>query len=300
MITLLLKLLKKLLSFFVRHSKITLFGGAAVAVGTAVPGGINAHKAKKINKEALSIQRAALEKHDNAYDKLQQNLAKLGQAEKTAIDSFDLFAETIEKIQGKPRIRTPLLSRVKLPNYEPDEFRQLSTGIQTAIGTGVGAGAGALAGLAAFGASAVVAAPAMITAGVVLCVKGCGLKKKAIENKKQAIKMSESVDEIVAFYSQLGKTADSYCESVSMVYNKYMWCLSRTLVTLTQKTTWKEFSREEKKNVENAVLLARLLFQMCKAKLVIQQDDAEKVEAINTSEIHELQKYAHRRIAECN
>lgn len=299
MFTLLFKVLKWIFSWFVKHPRKALVGAGVLSLGAAATGGVKAHKAKKINKKAQAIQQAALEKHEKAYHALMQDLDKLGQTEKNAIDSFCLFAETIEKIQERPNIKSPLLSRVKLPNYEPEEFIQLSSGVQTAMETVVGAGTGALAGLAAFGASAVVAAPAMIGAGVVLCVRGFGLKKKAIENKKQAEKMSESVDEIVDFYSRLRTTANTYSDSVSSVYNKYMECMSKILVTLTRKTSWKEFSREEKKNVENTVLLARLLYQMCQTNLIIKHEDTERIEEINAVEIQKLQKNAQRELAHC-
>lgn len=292
----LLKILKAIISWLVKHPKTTLLSAGAIAAGPTVAGGVNAHKAKKLNKKARAIQQAALEKHEKEYAALQKTLERLGQTEKTAIDSFRLFAEAIEKIQEKPKIRSPLLTNVKIPSYEPEEFLRLSTGLQTALEVTVGGGA--LVGLAAFGAS-IVAAPTMIAASVVLCVKGSKLKKKAIKNKEQAEKMSKSVDEIVAFYSRFRAAADSYRESVAKVYSKYMECLNRMQITLTQKTAWKKFSREEKKNVENTVLLARLLFQMCKTKMIIQHQDEEKIETINSSELSALQKDAKHLLAKC-
>lgn len=292
-------LIKKIIEWIKEHIFGVIAGAAVIGAGAGAAGIANAHKAKKINKEAIAIQQAALEKHELAYEKLQRDLAKLGQTEKNAIDSFVLFADAIERIQNRPKIRTPLFSKVKLPNYEPEELKQLSTSLQTVIETGIGASLGALAGLAAFGANAVVAAPAMVAAGTVLCVKGCGLKKKAVANKKQAKKMSESVDEIIDFYSQLRETANSYQDSMSSVYNKYMECINRIMLTLTQKTSWKDFSREEKKNVENTVMLAKLLYQMCKTELIIQHKDAEKLEDINTTEINVLEKDAQKLLANC-
>ena len=167
-----------------------------------------------------------------------------------------------------------------------------------AIGGVGGAGVGALAGLAAFGAGAIVAAPAMIGAGLVLCVKGYGLKKKAVENKRQAKEMMASVDEIVAFYAELRKAANTYRESVSSVYKVYTEHLNRVEAILMTKTAWKEFTRKEKKTVENTVLLARLLYEMTKVTLVVKQDDEEKLEKINTAELVKLQKQAGKMLKE--
>ena len=224
----------------------------------------------------------------------------LGEVEKDAIDSFVHFADTMERIQGRPKFKSNIFSTVKLPNYEPEEIKNLSAEVRMAIDGVVGAGVGGLAGLAAFGAGAgaLVAAPAMALGGVVLCVKGFGLKKKAIENKRQAKQMEKSVDEIVAFYAELRKAADSFRGIVTAVYSRYAEGLQRVEDTLTTKTVWKQFSREEKKNVENTVLLARLLYEMTQTKIVVRQEKEDRLETVNTAEIAKLQKQATKLLGE--
>ena len=184
----------------------------------------------------------SLEKHNRAYDETEQVLAQLGEAEERAIDSFTWFADTMERIQGRPQFKSNVFSSVKLPNYEPNEIKTLSIEVKMAIGGAGGAGIGALAGLAAFGAGAIIAAPAMIGAGLVLCVKGFGLKKKAIENKRQAKEMMKSIDEIVAFYAELRTAADTFRESLNAVYYKYSELLTRIEAILQVKSVWKEFT----------------------------------------------------------
>ena len=148
--------------------------------------------------------------------------------------------------------------------------------------------------MAAFGAGALplVAAPAMAGAGLVLCVKGFGLKSKAVKNRRQAKQMEESVEKIVAFYADLCKAADSFRESVTAVYCRYDEGLQRVEDTLTTKTVWKQFTREEKRNVENTVMLARLLYEMTQTKIVVRQDKEDKLETVNTPELAKLQKQA--------
>lgn len=248
-----MRIIRWIISFFTRHKKGVIVGAAAIGGAGAGAGIFNAHKAKKINRQALDIQQNALERHEQAYQETQAVLALLGEVEKDAIDSFVHFADTMERIQGRPKFKSNIFSTVKLPNYEPEEIKNLSAEVRMAIDGVVGAGVGGLAGLAAFGAGAgaLVAAPAMALGGVVLCVKGFGLKKKAIENKRQAKQMEKSVDEIVAFYAELRKAADSFRGIVTAVYSRYAEGLQRVEDTLTTKTVWKQFSREEKKNVEN-------------------------------------------------
>lgn len=294
------RIIRWIISFFTRHKKGVIVGAAAIGGAGAGAGIFNAHKAKKINRQALDIQQNALEKHEQAYQETQAVLALLGEVEKDAIDSFVHFADTMERIQGRPKFKSNIFSTVKLPNYEPEEIKNLSAEVRMAIDGVVGAGVGGLAGLAAFGAGAgaLVAAPAMALGGVVLCVKGFGLKKKAIENKRQAKQMEKSVDEIVAFYAELRKAADSFRGSVTAVYSRYAEGLQHVEDTLTIKTVWKQFSREEKKNVENTVLLARLLYEMTQTKIVVRQEKEDKLETVNTAEIAKLQKQATKLLGE--
>lgn len=295
-----MRIIRWIISFFTRHKKGVIVGAAAIGGAGAGAGIFNAHKAKKINRQALDIQQNALERHEQAYQETQAVLALLGEVEKDAIDSFVHFADTMERIQGRPKFKSNIFSTVKLPNYEPEEIKNLSAEVRMAIDGVVGAGVGGLAGLAAFGAGAgaLVAAPAMALGGVVLCVKGFGLKKKATENKRQAKQMEKSVDEIVAFYAELRKAADSFRGSVTAVYSRYAEGLQHVEDTLTIKTVWKQFSREEKKNVENTVLLARLLYEMTQTKIVVRQEKEDRLETVNTAEIAKLQKQATKLLGE--
>lgn len=287
-----LKIIKWILSWLKGHKKEVVVFGGVVGSGAAGAGLVNAHNAKKINKRALSIQQETLQRHDREYSETQCALTALGSIEKNAIDSFPFFADTMEKIQGRPKIKSPFISSVKLPNYEPEEIKHLTNDVQLAIVGAGGAGAGALAGLAAFGAGAIVAAPAMIGAGFILCMKGFGLKKKAIENERQAKEMQKSADEIVAFYASLRNEVNSFRECFSAVYTKYNKCLMRVNNTLQTKSIWKEFSHEERENVKNTILLTRLLYKMCQVRIVEKQNGEDKLEKINASGLAKIEKQA--------
>ena len=293
-----IKCILKIIKWIKEHIFGVLLGSAGAGAAAAGVGIHNARKAKRINKNAVAIQEAALEKHDNAYRETQAILEELGESEKTAIDSFPFFADTMARIQGRPQIKTNVLSSVNLPNYEPEEIKSLSANLQMAIVGAGGAGAGALAGLAAFGAGAIIAAPAMLGTGLVLCVKGIGLRKKAVENERQAKSMAKSVDEIIAFYGELQSAARQYKDSVCAVYERYVDYLNRVEGILSEKTTWKEFSKIEKRTVENTVLLARLLYEMTKTNIIIKQDSEEKLEKLNSAEMVKLQKQAGKLLQE--
>lgn len=291
-------LVKKLLLWIKDHTIGVILVSLGIGTVATTKGLYDAHKAKKINRQALDIKNAAIERHEIAHQETQQILSMLGNVEKTVIDSFIHFADTMEQIQGRPKIKAPLFSSVKLPNYEPAEIKKVSTELQMALAGASGVGVGTLAGLAAFGVESIIAAPAMMGASLVLCIKGFGLKRKAIENKKQAKQIEKSVDEIIAFYSELQETAESYRRSMIVVYNKYADGLQRINRTLENINVWKQFSHEEKKNVENTVMLARLLYEMTQTEIVVRQGNNDKIETVNTEKIVKLQKQAAKLLEE--
>ena len=295
-----IRIIRWIIHFFTKHKRGTIIGALGIGAAGAGAGIFNAHKAKKLNQQALAIQQAALERHEQAYQETQVVLDELGEVDKAAIDSFAHFADTMERIQGRPQIKSNIFSAVKLPNYEPEEIKARSADVRMAIDGVVSAGVGGLAGLAAFGAGAgaLVAAPAMAGVGVVLCVKGFGLKNKAVKNIRQAKQMEESVEKIVAFYADLSKAAHSFRESMTAVYLRYIEGLRRVEDTLTTKNVWKQFSREEKKNVENTVMLARLLYEMTQTEIVVRQENNDKIETVNTEKIVKLQKQAAKLLEE--
>ncbi len=261
---------------------------------SSITGLLKIFQAKTINDRALEIHSVAMKKYEKAYNDMQLVLAKLGKSEKSVIDSFAEFADAMEKIQGRPQIKTSGFASVKLPNYEPEEIRHFSVECQVVIEAAGGAGIGALAGFAAFGANAVILSPAMIAPGFVLCLKGNALKKKAIKNEHQAKAMSKDVDKMVDFYSELRVAADSFRESLDVVYSKYMDYLYRFKAMLLTKSTWTEFTEKDKRIVENTVLLARLLYEMTKVKIIEERGTETKLDKINSAELSKMQKKAEK------
>ena len=51
---------------------------------------------------------------------------------------------------------------------------------------------------------------------------------------------------------------------------------------MSEKTDWNDYSHDERKLVENTVLLVGVLFEMCKVKLVIEKSGASEINEVNT------------------
>lgn len=289
-----IKLLLKALGWLKEHVKEFLAVALGIGVAAAADGAVNAHKAKKINKKAIEIQEAAIHRHSDAYEKTQTILLELGKAEKTVIDSFERFADTMEQIKGRPHFKNSMFSAVKVPNYEPEEMKILSADLQMAIAGVGGAGVGALAGLAAFGAGAIIAAPAALCFGFVLCTKGTNLKKKAVENIRQANKLSKDIDEVIAFYGEVDKAVIPFTESMWALYSKYDTYLKDIDDILVHKSSWKEFDRQERLKVKNSITLAQLLFSMCQTKIIERHEAEGKLETVNASALTKFEKQAYK------
>lgn len=287
-----LSVIKRILSWIKDHTIGVILAAIGAFVALFTKGAVDNHKANKINRKAIDIEKESLEKYEREHLKTQQALAELGQVEKTVIDSFGHFSDLIEQIQGRPKMERHSHSGVKLPKYDLKEMKQLSNNVQIIIAGVGGAGFGALAGLAAFGAAAVVAAPALVGSGFVLCVKGANLKKKAINNKKQAEHMRESVNEIVSFYGDLREASKTFKDSMAAVYQRYDEGLQRLEHKLTVNTVWRKFSRYEKEDVENTVLLARLLYSMVQTEIVVRQKKEDQLEIVNSAELEIIEQQA--------
>jgi len=117
----------------------------------------------------------------------------------------------------------------------------------------------------------------LLVGGVIFNVTGSKLSDQADEAYAQAWKIEEEVDRIVAYFDELTEVAERFKMSlikVGGIYQKYLNFLDY-IVTYGGKTQWYEFTDEEKKTVENAVLLVGLLYKMCQVQLVLKQGEGE-------------------------
>lgn len=268
-----------------------LFGAAAV-VGTAaaVKGVSDNNKAKKINMEAKEIENDAIASYDKALSYTNQRLQILGEKKKYAVDSIMNFVDLIETIQDRPTISDYSLANFNLPSINVEEIKILSNNLRIAISASAGVAFGALIGFAAFGASYLVAAPAVAAGGFVLCAKGSRIKKEALQNKQKAIELREEIKKITFYYYNVARCADILVSSfnkINSLHNRYMTRVSKILV---EKKNWHLFTESEIKCVNNCIELTGLLAEMCKTRIVIQGKNEYAQDRINENGMFSLQK----------
>ena len=145
----------------------------------------------------------------------------------------------------------------------------LGGGSLAAVGGGMALGSAILGG-ATLGIG-------LLVGGVIYNVTGSKLSDQADEAYAQASKIEADVNRIVAYFDELTEVAGRFKMSLIKVggkYRKYLNFLDY-IVTYGGKTQWYEFTDEEKKTVENAVLLVGLLYSMCQVQLVLKQGEGE-------------------------
>ena len=276
----------KLRNFFgSKAGKITAATVGAVGVGAAGVGAVQAGKAIKLNRRAKKMRDEALQRHEEHYSKVQGALEAAGKVKLTAIESFDDFAEQMAKIQGRPEFDEISCKGVKLPAFTGDDLKVISNNVAFAIEGAVGAGAGAGLGIAVCGLNLVALGPGLLIGGIGLLVAGGHIKKKAIENNRQAKQLVKDVDAIVKQYDELAAAAALLEKHISAVYAQYDKHLARMKKILSKKTRWSDMTDKEHTAIENTILLVGMLFKLCKIELIVKE---KKTETINAKEVESI------------
>lgn len=165
---------------------IILGAGAAIAgtigVGTAL------HGVSKM-KDASDTIEAAEDRHKSNTAKFEmiseitsKKMDELGTLELTILKEFDMFSNTIEKIQNRPQFQKYQRTDITLPKYDKEELEKVSIGAGVILGALGGAALGTAGGFAAAGAttSAVTTFGTASTGTVISALKGEAAKKAVL------------------------------------------------------------------------------------------------------------------------
>lgn len=131
--------------------------GAAVAgvagIGSGVHGAIKMKGANDVMKAAQSRHANSIQKFESKNQEASANMDRLGQLELEILDSFQRFADVIEKIQNRPQFTSYAKDGVELPEYDPEKLKEVSIGAGVLLGGLGGAAMGTAGGFAAAGAT---------------------------------------------------------------------------------------------------------------------------------------------------
>lgn len=118
----------------------------------------------------------------------------------------------------------------------------------------------------------------ILVGGVVIKLTGQHARKKQKEHEEDQVALTEEkVDKLCEHLKEIAKLSEQLSSSLNKakgLYDKHILILS-DLVETQRKTDWKDFSRSERLNVENATRLVTLLYNMCQLQLIRQTEDKD-------------------------
>ena len=133
--------------------------GAVAATAGVIGVGTGLHGASKM-KDASDTIEAAENRHKSNTAKFEmisemtsKKMDELGTLELTILKEFDMFSNTIEKIQNRPQFQKYQRTDITLPKYDKEELEKVSIGAGVILGALGGAALGTAGGFAAAGAT---------------------------------------------------------------------------------------------------------------------------------------------------
>lgn len=127
----------------------------------------------------------------------------------------------------------------------------------------------------------------ILVGGIIFNVTGSKLSDKADEAFAQMKKAEREINKICTYLTKLYAAEMNFektLKTLNVLYQRHLVQLG-DLVVINGKTDWMTFTDSEKKMTENTVLLVSLLYNMCKVKLVRQENSSTETNVVNEQEI---------------
>lgn len=123
----------------------------------------------------------------------------------------------------------------------------------------------------------------LLVGGVIFNFTGGKLSDKADEAWYQMKLAEAKINKICTYLIELRKVSNEYQNTLSAVNKIYVSYLARLkhIVFNLEHKDWDRFTYEEKTVTENTVLLVGLLYNMCKVKLVLKNNNKNDINTIN-------------------
>lgn len=242
----------------------------------------------KQNERFYAGDKAKLDMHVMTVE---ENIKELDRKELEILSSFDSFADSMEKIQGRPKFKEIIPQNVSLPDLAVEELRTVSNGANSLLNS-VGAAFGGMA----LGMTVLGAAPF----GIGMLIGGYFYNKSA--NKRldmayvgldKAMRIHNQIEEICEYLEELKYVSDEFLATLLIVQQKYLCNLKELERIVAAKTEWNDFSLQEKLVTQNTILLVGILFKMCQTSLIKKDKKAIKINKVDSKNVKKV-------ISECN
>lgn len=229
-------------------------------------------------KLAKNIQKINMDRFEEQKEITCKKLNEMGMRELEILQKFETFSDTIERIQKRPEFKGYKASNIDLSQFDIEELKKISSGagafLEKMSNTAVEMAAGGAATLGV--ATVILGGPVFGT----MTVNSLGdlLSYTADRMWKQTVDLEKKLDEACVYLKEIYKTAKKLDDSLIIVnasYKRHFEKL-RKIVWGKGKKEWSEFTDEEKMITQNTILLAQLLFELCKVKLLLKDEVLEQ------------------------
>ena len=164
----------------------------------------------------------------------------------------------------------------------------LTNATLAALGGGaLAAGGGGIAlGTTILGASTL--GIGLLVGGIVFSITGSTLSDKADKAFEQMKQAEKEINTVVNFQNRLKSNVTKFLASFEITSKKYYEHLNLLEEVVSKKQNYFEYDSEERKIVENTVLLVGLLYKMGKVQLVQKGNNENDVGKVNSYEINKV------------
>lgn len=160
--------------------------------------------------------------------------------------------------------------------------------VKDAIMAQISGGAGIAAGTVALTATS--AGVALMVGGVLVNAAGQKLYDQADDVYSKAMNISMKAQEIEKYYNKIYEATGLLQRTMKMttiLFDIRMRTMKK-IVNIEKRVDWNTFSQHEKLVIQNAILLAKLLYQECSIQIELDEADSNGNYKVNRKEIEDM------------
>ena len=132
----------------------------------------------------------------------------------------------------------------------------------------------------------------LLIGGIIFNFTGGTLSDKADEAVIQSFEAQKEINKVVSFLNELKKAAEVFFDRLNDVEKLYISYFKDVKSIVEKNTKWSEYSNDEKEKVKTLCLIVGLLYEMCKTKLVLANEDVNECNIVNHKDIDDACKKA--------
>ncbi|NMF07953.1 hypothetical protein ACUH7Y_25825 [Clostridium beijerinckii] len=149
-------------------------------------------------------------------------------------------------------------------------------------GLGIAGGTAVLGGL--------VAGPVLAVGGILLAIKGNSSMEKALQVKKDVNDAVKFMNDAMPLLKKLKSACDKMYSELTNVYGIYMNHIINLEMVVNSNSDYNYFSHEDKKLLQNTVLLVKLLKNLTTVDILIKNKDKQVINEAKVTEIIGISK----------